>query len=135
LPYTLKFLAVEHFLTADTSFRGYDVPKKRTMIIPVLSEVHYDPKHFPNPKQFDPTRFLDDQGKFVAHPTMVAFGVGRRECLGKSLAKQETFLFSSCMLHQFAFDSSSAGAPDLGAATVGITRVPHPFKMRVRARQ
>jgi cytochrome P450 len=53
------------------------------------------------------------KGKFVAHPTMVAFGVGKRECLGKSLAKQETFLFPSCLLHQFAFDPSSAGPPDL----------------------
>jgi cytochrome P450 len=125
---------VEHVPTTDATFKGYHIPKG-TMIIPVLTEVHYDPKIFPNPDQFDPTRFINDEGMFVAHPAMVAFGVGKRECLGKSLAKQETFLFTSCLLHQFAFEASSAGPPDLGAATIGITRVPHPFKMRVRARQ
>jgi cytochrome P450 len=128
-----NFITVEHFTTGDATFRGYSIGRK-TMIFPLLTEVHYDPKYYPRPERFDPTRFLDGHGLFVAHPTMVAFGVGKRECLGKSLAKQETFLFTSYLLHEFAFEPSRGGPPDLGAATVGITRVPDPFKMIVRAR-
>jgi cytochrome P450 len=126
-------IAVEHFPNEDATFRGYNIGRK-TMIFPLLAEVHYDPKYYPQPERFDPTRFLDGQGMFIAHPTMVAFGVGKRECLGKSLAKQETFLITSYMLHEFVFEAAKGGPPDVGAAKVGITRVPNPFKMIVRSR-
>ena len=90
---------MNHVVLQNTTYKGYSFDRK-TFIIPNLSDVHGDPKIFPNPERFDPGRFLDGEGKFYAHPGMVAFGIGKRECLGKSLAKQEMFLFTSCLLHQ-----------------------------------
>ncbi len=104
-------------------------------MVPALCEIHYDPKHFPDPQRFDPGRFLDDQGHFVPHPTMVAFGVGKRDCLGKTLAKQETFLFSACLLHQFEFMAGSEGMPSMEEGSFAITRAPKPFKFGITARQ
>ncbi len=62
----------------------------------------HDPANFPDPSRFDPTRFLDPEtGRYRAPRAYVAFGIGRRECLGKSLAKQELFLFATSLLQQF----------------------------------
>ena len=35
--------------------------------------------------------------------------LGKRDCLGKSLAKMELFLFLSALLHQFDFHPTSKG--------------------------
>ncbi len=92
-------ILVRHVAIEDTWFRGYFFPKG-TEIMPILVEIHQDPKNFADPEKFSPERFLDSNGMFVQHPAMVAFGVGKRECLGKSLAKQEAFLFTACLLHR-----------------------------------
>ena len=47
-----------------------------------LTEVLNDPKHFPNPKKFEPERFLvtnPDTGKLVfkPHSALIPFGVGK----------------------------------------------------------
>ncbi len=68
----------------------------------------HDPANFPNPEKFDPERFLDPStGLYRPHRAFVAFGVGKRECLGKSLAKLELFLFTSALVHKFKYVSLS----------------------------
>jgi hypothetical protein len=43
-----------------------------------------DPLHFPQPQKFDPDRFVNPEtGKFIPHPRVVPFGLGKRRCLGK----------------------------------------------------
>ena len=53
----------------------------------------YNPEFFPEPETFKPERFLDETGKFVNDEHVVPFGIGKRYCLGKSLADKEYFLF------------------------------------------
>ncbi len=65
-------------------------------------EVMHDPSNFADPDRFDPTRFVDPEtGRYRAPRAYVPFGVGRRECLGKSVARQELFLFTASLLQQF----------------------------------
>ncbi len=101
---------MNHAATHDTTFKGYNFPKD-SLVIPAVSEVHYDSKHFPNPERFDPDRFLDKSGRFVSNPAMIAFGIGKRECLGKTLAKQEIFLFTSCLVHQVYTSTCTQNIP------------------------
>ena len=54
-------IAVEHVVLSSTSFKGYSFDRP-TLIFPILSEVHGDPKVFPEPDKFDPGRFINDQG-------------------------------------------------------------------------
>ena len=52
-----------------------------------------DEKHFPNPEEFKPERFIEN-GKFMTTrpKAYIPFGVGRRVCLGEKLAIADLFL-------------------------------------------
>lgn len=131
---TIVPLSVQHVPTEDVTFRGYKIPKN-TVITPNIGEVMMDPVNFPNPKKFDPERFLDDNGNFKPHKALIYFGIGKRECLGKSLAKMELFILTSCLLHQFTFEPGTSAIPDLNDVHIGIARSPANFKFRIKIRQ
>ena len=109
------------------------------MIAFALTEVLHDPKHFPNPYEFKPERFLNvdqESGKLVfkPHPALIPFDIGKRDCLGRSLAKMELFLFLSALLHQFEFECTSKGIPNIDDCHVGVTRMPMPFASKIKCR-
>ena len=92
-------------------------------------------RNFPDPFSFNPSRFIDKtSGGFRPQPALVPFGLGKRDCLGKTLARAEIFLFASHLLHQFSFHPASSGAPSVDEGDVGVTRAPKPFKVVVRSR-
>nr|AIL94130.1 cytochrome P450 CYP3032C1 [Tigriopus japonicus] len=86
--------------TKDTYFRGYFIPKG-TQIFPNLGEVLMDPKHFSNPSKFDPSRYINESGKFVPSPYVIPFGLGKRRCLGETLARVELFKFFTGLVDHF----------------------------------
>ncbi|CAB1327322.1 unnamed protein product, partial [Coregonus sp. 'balchen'] len=57
-------LAIPHMASETTEFRGYTIPKG-TVIIPNLWSVHRDSTVWEEPDDFNPSRFLDDQGKLL----------------------------------------------------------------------
>lgn len=59
-----------------TVFRGYTIPKG-TVIIPNLWSVHRDPSVWDSPDDFNPSRFLDEQGKVLRKEYFIPFGIGR----------------------------------------------------------
>ena len=131
---TIAPLAVHHFPLHETEYAGYSFTR-RDMIIPSIYEVHHDPATFPEPHLFNPDRFIDpEDGKFLPHPAVVPYGVGKRECLGKALAKAEVFLFTSCLLQQFSFHPTNSGPPALDDCTLAVARSPNPFKVRITSR-
>ncbi|XP_069591529.1 cytochrome P450 2W1-like [Ranitomeya imitator] len=93
---------VPHATSMDTSFRGYHIPKGTT-VIPLLTSVLFDKRHWETPFQFNPNHFLDSEGKFVRKEAFVPFSTGRRLCLGESLAKMELFIFFTGLLQKFSF--------------------------------
>lgn len=52
------------------------------MIVPVLA-IHNDPTYYPNPRNFDPERFTEDNKNTRPKCAFLAFGEGPRICLGK----------------------------------------------------
>ena len=124
-------LSLRHAVSEDIEVDGF-LFLKNDIIIPNLSAILNDPKNFEEPEIFNPERFLcKETGKFVPHPALVVFGVGKRECLGKNLAKKELYLFLAGLLHEFSFCPSVIGLPDLQDATVSLTRTPKPFHVQV----
>lgn len=57
------------------------IDKSTAVIIPVYG-IHHDEKNFPNPENFDPERFNDENVNNIARYTFLPFGEGPRICLG-----------------------------------------------------
>ena len=89
-----------------------------------------DSEVFPSPKEFNPDRFLDDKGKLKRYEQFAPFGVGKRICMGESLAKNEIFLFFVRMLQRVTFETAGC-KPDPENVIMGVTRSPKPFEVKV----
>ncbi|VDO40384.1 unnamed protein product [Haemonchus placei] len=80
----------------------YDLPAG-TGVVPQISNVLYD-KHlqvFPAPHSFNPSRFIDENGKLKKVEELIPFSIGKRQCLGEGLAKMELFLFIANLFNRF----------------------------------
>ena len=92
--------SVPHRASANITVGEYVIPKGAG-IFPSLINVMYDPEHFPDPHSFKPDRFLDKHGAFKNDDHVIPFGVGKRLCLGQSLAEKEFFLFLIGLFQKF----------------------------------
>lgn len=120
-----------HRTTREVVVDGYTLPKGTT-IVPQLSTVHYDEKIFPDPRRFDPERFLDQNGRFKPMAEVIPFSVGKRQCLGESLARMELFLFLANLMNHFKFAVGSQ--PPSLKRSMGITVPCQPFTARIEKR-
>lgn len=102
---SIVILALPHFALADVSIGPYVIPKGTT-VFPSLMSVLLDPSYFPDPHKFDPARFLDSNGNFQHDERVIAFSVGKRYCLGQSLAEKEFFLFFTGLMQTFDINCS-----------------------------
>jgi cytochrome P450 len=105
---------VPHRTTQQMTVGDYILPEGTT-IVPQISVVHMDEKHFSNPKIFDPDRFLQSDGRTLKKvDQFIPFSLGKRQCMGKSLACMELFLIFANFLHNFkVFVSPGRPAPSL----------------------
>ena len=99
---SLVYLGVPHHALEEVKIGQYTIPKGATVMSSLYHAMH-DPKLFKNPDMFDPTRFIDENGKFVHDERVIAFGLGKRYCLGQSLAEKEFFIFFTCLMQKFEF--------------------------------
>ena len=102
---SIVILALPHFTLSKVSVGSYVIPKGTT-ILPSIMSVLTDPKHFKDPHTFNPARFLDDDGHFQNDEHVIAFSVGKRYCLGQSLAEKEFFLFFTGLMQKFDINQS-----------------------------
>lgn len=130
---------VPHETTRDVVIDGYTIPKGTT-IIPQISCVLYDEKvsrHcgymsklwfqiFPDPKRFDPSRFLDADGHLKRVDELIPFSIGKRQCLGEGLARMELFLILANIFNQFRVSRN-----DLSCASCDDFRYPQALRSRL----
>lgn len=99
---------IPHTLNKDTVICGQRI-KAGVTVMPQIGCVHFDEHMFPNPECFNPSRFLDDQGNYQPSNNLIPFSVGKRACLGESLARMELYLVFGTLLQNFTFEVDPKG--------------------------
>ena len=56
-----------------------------------------------DPEAFNPDRFINSEGKFQQSEYNVTFGLGKRNCMGKTVALAKLFLFMSGLVQNLRF--------------------------------
>ena len=72
----------------DTVIDGQPL-RAGTAVTAHIGMIHVDEDLFKNHTVFDPERFLKEEG---LDKKLIPFGIGKRACLGESLAKAELYL-------------------------------------------
>ncbi|XP_028172630.1 cytochrome P450 18a1 [Ostrinia furnacalis] len=122
-------LATTHSPTRDVMLDGYKIPAG-SQVVPLINCVHMDPNLWEEPKQFNPSRFIDDSGKIRRPEYFMPFGVGRRMCLGDILARMEMFMFFSSIMHQFDVCLHEGDSLPSLEGIVGATIAPKAFRVK-----
>lgn len=126
--------AIAHATIEDTVFRGYRIPKG-TVIFPNLYAVLHDPRHWQEPEQFRPERFLLPDGMVKRDPHHIPFSSGKRICLGETLARNSLFLFFTTLMQNFTFDAvPGRDKPNLDDSYNGTVSIPMPFEVIISDR-
>ncbi|GMT16072.1 hypothetical protein PFISCL1PPCAC_7369, partial [Pristionchus fissidentatus] len=86
----------------DTEIEGIPI-RAGTAILPQFSMVHSDPNEFERPLYFCPERHINEHGQFVKDPRITPFSVGKRACLGESLARMEIFVMLTSFVQNCHF--------------------------------
>ncbi|KAM7493417.1 hypothetical protein LguiB_028026 [Lonicera macranthoides] len=84
----------------DFSYGNFSVPKGWKLYWSVHT-THKDPKYFPNPEKFDPSRF---EGKGPIRFTFVPFGGGTSMCPGSEFARVEVLVFMHRLITKFRWE-------------------------------
>ena len=67
-----------------------------------LRAILHDPEIYPDPEEFKPERFLDEDGSIQDDPKLsLAFGIGKRICPGRHLVDATIFIITSSVLSVF----------------------------------
>ncbi|XP_004388856.1 cytochrome P450 2S1 [Trichechus manatus latirostris] len=127
-------MGVPRALTQTTCFRGYTLPEG-TEVFPLIGSVLHDPEFFERPEEFNPGRFLDEDGQFKKHEAFLPFSLGKRVCLGEGLVRAELFLLFTAILQTFSLESPCPpSALSLQPAISGFANIPPAFQLLVRSR-
>ncbi|XP_065352109.1 methyl farnesoate epoxidase-like [Cloeon dipterum] len=117
----------------DVSFQGYTIPKNARILMN-LSGIHMEPKIWSDPENFRPERFLNDEGRLLKQESLVPFGLGKRQCLGESLARNNLFLFFTAIMQRFTLSVTPGEEPPSVEPVGGFTLAPKESRATIAPR-
>jgi len=126
-----------HRVTRDVTIEGYDVPQD-SMVLTNLMLFMNDPEYWGDPDKFRPDRFLetvDGETRLVKKDMFVPYGMGRRVCMGESLAKDTFFIFFTNLVKNVRFSNPvNHHPPSPDNYTEAFTIIPHPYYVTITER-
>ncbi|ESO88933.1 hypothetical protein LOTGIDRAFT_228903 [Lottia gigantea] len=120
--------SVPHAVAKETVYKGYRIPAK-AIILPNISSILNSKELWGDPEVFRPSRFLDKDSKSLTKEANIPFSLGKRLCLGESLARMELFIFLSTFLQNFTFSLPESQPKPCLKGVIGITRMPHAYNI------
>ncbi|KAM9960167.1 hypothetical protein ACTFIW_009292 [Dictyostelium discoideum] len=114
----IALLGLPHVTTEDVEIDGYKI-EAGTYIIQNIFSSHRSDKIFQSPNEFIPERFFESS----QNQGLIHFGLGVRDCVGKSLAECEIFTLLATLLNRYQFinPNNSKKLNDIG--TFGLAQV------------
>ena len=86
----------------DYEFEGIKIKKGQVIGVPIYA-LHHNPELYPNPEEFDPERFNDENKKTRDNVAYLPFGAGPRNCIGMRFALIEIKLLLASLLSKYRF--------------------------------
>jgi cytochrome P450 len=125
---------VQHRVMADRDFHGYHIPKD-AWVQPNLYYIHHNPKIWGDPEKFRPERFLSADGKkYMRSDNLQAFQIGRRQCVGETLARDSIFLYLTNVFQKFDIGFDSTWKEPSLESDIGFLRNPLPYHVKMTER-
>lgn len=81
---------------------GVELYKDQRVEVPTYA-VHMDPEYYPEPKVFNPERFMPENKANLVPYTYLPFGTGPRNCVGMRFAYQEVKICLARLITRFHF--------------------------------
>lgn len=125
-------MGVSHFNAVPIEVNGITLPAN-TNINPLLA-VLLKGDYWGDGTSFRPERFLDQEGKLKSDEHLIPFSIGKRRCLGETLAKTELFSFFTGILHEFSLHPEDLNKIPEDNYSMGATILPKPFKIIIKPR-
>ncbi|KAK5575421.1 hypothetical protein RB653_006554 [Dictyostelium firmibasis] len=103
--YPSVLLGVPHMTTDDVIVDGYKIAAG-TQVFQNIYSSQMSEKVFPSPNEFIPERFNKACDKEV-NSNLLLFGIGVRDCIGKSLSESEIFTILATLIYRYEFINPS----------------------------
>ncbi|XP_013393102.1 cytochrome P450 2C31 [Lingula anatina] len=126
-------LSLPHKAIRDTTINGYVIPEG-TPILANFWSVFMNEKNWPNPREFRPSRFLDEDGNLKKIETFIPFSLGKRSCPGETVARQEMFLVVTALVQAFTFHVPEGEAIPDPDGSLGLMYEPPRYRVCARPR-
>ena len=131
--------SIPHFAREDVTVAGYRVPKG-SMVMANIRFMHMDEKNWVRPNDFDPTRWFDSRVKgaskpeLIHHSAYIPYGVGKRICTGKNIAKVGFLVLSVSLVRNFWFEAEKGKELPTLVGFGPFAYTPRPFKVVLNPR-
>ena len=97
-----------------------------------------DSAYWEDADKFEPKRFIDSDGNFKCkNLAMMPFSVGKRACIGESIARLQIFLIFTSLMQKFHFSLASkkdAENKDLLLGIPGLGLNPPKISLKLKLR-
>ncbi|KRZ18551.1 C-terminal-binding protein, partial [Trichinella pseudospiralis] len=123
-------LAILHKAIRDCQLCGYEIAKGTPVLFNLYS-AHRDRTVFDRVDEFDPGRFLHQDGSLDHSKAdlIMPYSLGRRRCGGELVARFEIFIFFASMIKRCIIQEDSLNKLDLNNYTCTLALHPKPFKV------
>ncbi|KAG0708656.1 cytochrome P450 [Suillus ampliporus] len=126
---------VPHATTTSDIYKGYFIPKDVVVFANTFRAMTHDENKYPSPDEFKPERFLHEDGSLTSDTMSLAFGWGRRKCVGRHLADASLWIAIASFLAFFsvhkALDEHGRDIPVVPKFSTGVLIHPETFPCRI----